>query len=683
VSDRVVGYSEVHHENTGLDSYTKAAIAMTGISAGIELIQVAAKVAIEAGEKLYGVLENLVETGSKFEKFNIQFTALLGTAQLAKERMKELSDLESPFDIQQLVAATRELEVFGIYSKRTLEAIGDASIAVDKSIAETADVLVDASAGSFERLREYGISALDLEKQVGHKLVLDTQEGLDEITEAVIAMFEKRFGGAMGAMTHSAGGMINELKEYWEKFKLEISDAGVFDTVKGILDAMLTTVKEIFATGTAESAAESIGAALVFALKLVVLALVEVGTVLEQAARDIISVFDWFARQKGWWDRQNAGVPGDISNAILYLSTAGLVGSEQRLGQNLGLSHGGTAAAGATGPPELFMEVFERNLRANWNMPEGMEWTGGPGGPQPRTRGIPTPKPTKSGKPGEIVNTATDWRAVAAWEAANVGEEAAYWGEQNRPALEGITGQMTEAQNQAEYDRAMEEHRADQDRKKIDDISAQMGIEEALWEEHYAKQREGINKYYKYTGDVTMRYFDKLMETSSKWKKIEDITLKGILKSAKEAVVESLSVFIAEWGRKAAVRSAWEAAEALAALATGDARAAAGHGAAALEFAALATGAAIGSGMLAGSLNREEAVNDQDLEREGATKKAASTREVSRSVGITTQTIAIYVNIYHNKAAVYGADGLADLAREQVVPAILDCLQVGSIPVPA
>jgi len=271
-------FETLQFRTIGLEQLSQAGNILTGVNQSLQLIQ-------QGFDTAYRSVQQFVQTGSQFEQFNLQFETLLGSATAAQQRIESLFQFAkaTPFELPGVIEAAKALEAYGIYSERALTAAGDAAAAFGKDFTETALAIAGAATGEMERLKAYGITAYQITEHLGHQMVRNTRDGLAEITQAVVELFEEKAGGGMRRMSKSLEGVIGNLGDSWTAFKKIVSDAGVFETVYKILSSMLAVVEDLFASGQAERLGTVVGETIATAMQSVVLSLGLIADILYEA----------------------------------------------------------------------------------------------------------------------------------------------------------------------------------------------------------------------------------------------------------------------------------------------------------------------------------------------------------------------------------------------------------------
>jgi hypothetical protein len=140
---------------------------------------------------------------------------------------------------------------------------------MSKPIDQAVEALADAITGEYERLKEFGIRANTVGKQVtfsymkdGKTISRQVKANAAEIEKAVTGIFRDRFGGMMDRQSQTFAGLISNLKDTWAKFLLMVANAGIFDKVKAKLGELYDWVNKLAQDGTLQAWAKNISDAL-------------------------------------------------------------------------------------------------------------------------------------------------------------------------------------------------------------------------------------------------------------------------------------------------------------------------------------------------------------------------------------------------------------------------------------
>ena len=177
---------------------------------------------------------------SNFEDASTTLTVLYGDIDIAKEKFQDLSAFaaNTPFEFPELLDATVKLKAYGIEAEDYLTILGDTSAAMGKSLNDTVEMLADAQMGEFERLKEFGVKAVEITKKNAESLgasmadagktalmytdqygkqqikVIDrnNQEAITAALVGVDGIFQQ-YTGAMEARSKTLTGLLSTLQD--------------------------------------------------------------------------------------------------------------------------------------------------------------------------------------------------------------------------------------------------------------------------------------------------------------------------------------------------------------------------------------------------------------------------------------------------------------------------------------
>lgn len=201
-----------------------------GLSAGLAAIPTA----------IAGIGAAGLSVASNFEDASATLTTLYGDVGIAKEKFQDLSTFaaQTPFEFPELLDATVKLKAYGIEASSYLGVLGDTSSAMGKQLNDSVEALADAQTGEFERLKEFGVKAVEITKKNADTLGASAEQiGLtaltytdkygkaqikvidrnnrDAITAALVGVdgiFQK-YTGAMETRSKTMSGMLSTLKD--------------------------------------------------------------------------------------------------------------------------------------------------------------------------------------------------------------------------------------------------------------------------------------------------------------------------------------------------------------------------------------------------------------------------------------------------------------------------------------
>lgn len=655
-------------EATGMEGFSGAQANVVTLSSAIDLGTKALDLYNAAWDRSFQFVGQFVETSSRFEQYTVQFTSLMDSAEMAEDRMRSLFDfaVRTPYELSGVVQAAKTMEAYGIYSERALRAAGDAASALGIELEEGVLAVAAARTGEMERLKRFGIVTADLAAEMGHEVSRSTQADLEEIGDAVISLFEKKFGGGMDALAETMEGRISNLQDSWERFKLIVGDAGPFQAVNSVLTETLAVVDELFASGKGQQLGQTVGETIG---DYMMLAVVELG----RSADALVSIAGTVGKPAGGavggaqagyqsfaglplWQRALVGLGG--GPALASVGVAGM----------LGVTAGGDQPERERGAIEtMALEARRRyylRSRGAWQQAGPGELPYGPLG------GLGPIGETEIGMAGEAerrrqylseVDSAAAERARFAGMAAEMGGVAGPPGFrtedlEDRDAFEKIMGFSEEELSDAEA--KMAEHHGT------------MG-EQALtaWSEHVLGSNEAQAAW--------SAFYSGTLSLGKKWGAGQKLVARDVANVALEGIRGATSAFLEGKAQEAGAMALMAGANALYNAFTNPA-AAATQLLAAAKYAAISTafGLAAGAVTTVGTGGEGAAAAGAGLGGSTEVEPAGSRSIMSRTTGTTVQNLTINVTIVHNGTTVYG-----DLDRfvDELVDQLHDRAEVGDI----
>lgn len=213
-------------------------------------------------------LFDLFRTAGQFEQYQASLEGTEGSVEAARKSMAWVQKFtaETPYELAEVMEAFVRLRQFGLDPMDgSLATLGDASAAIGAPMMQAVEMMTDATQGNLERLQEFGIKA----RKEGNRTVLSyVKDGKDiertvtgtgtVIKEALIDIFNERFGGGMIRQSKTLFGIVANLKDKWSEFLLLVANAGIFDFVKKRLQGLLDKVNEMAANGQLQRWAQEI-----------------------------------------------------------------------------------------------------------------------------------------------------------------------------------------------------------------------------------------------------------------------------------------------------------------------------------------------------------------------------------------------------------------------------------------
>ena len=221
-----------------------------------------------AGAGSFAVLgKQALGVGESFEQLKMRLTAILGSSRDAGRAMDWIKKLaiEGPFGVTQVAEAFLELETRGVNARETLRAIADTAGATGKDLTHVAELFANATMGQFRGLKELGITAEKAGDQValswmqdGRLMTKSAADTREAIGAALLGIFGEKFKGGMKAGLNTWTGMWTKLKGQVTSFEQRVMQSGVFDYLKGQLQALFDWIQRLNKSGKLDEWAKAI-----------------------------------------------------------------------------------------------------------------------------------------------------------------------------------------------------------------------------------------------------------------------------------------------------------------------------------------------------------------------------------------------------------------------------------------
>jgi soluble cytochrome b562 len=214
------------------------------------------------------LFDETIGNSANFEQYQNAFEVMMGSADQAKAKMKELSDYANttPFELPEVVQAGRTLMTFGLDTEKWIKNAGNLAAATNSNIGDVARAMGNINSGNFgeafERMRDFGISKAMLEAQ-GLKFDKSGQYvgSVEEAMTAVNTIVNDKFGG----MTEKQGQSFNGLKSTFfdtiSAIGRQVGDVA-FPQAKDALIGLQTTLNNLSNDGSIDKFANAVGNAI-------------------------------------------------------------------------------------------------------------------------------------------------------------------------------------------------------------------------------------------------------------------------------------------------------------------------------------------------------------------------------------------------------------------------------------
>lgn len=276
---------------------------------------------------------NLVGTASEFEKFQTILETTEGSAAKAEKAMTWVQNfaVKTPYELDQVTGAFVQLRAYGLDPTQGLmQSLGDTSAAMGKPLMDTVEAMADAVMGENERLKSFGITASKSGSKITYAYTNAANEQVTAVVAAgdrvaiqqkLMAIMNEKYAGSMDRLSKTWDGMVGNVWDMWTKFQMMMMNAGLFDWMKGKLEAVLDTINAMEADGSLQEWATSISNTIQTALT----NLWNFGAGLIEVIQTLTGYLSSAADYVGGWKNLSA-ILGAIAFAPTLISTAsGLV----------------------------------------------------------------------------------------------------------------------------------------------------------------------------------------------------------------------------------------------------------------------------------------------------------------------------------------------------------------------
>jgi len=203
-----------------------------------------------AGAGGFGMLaKGIIDTGIEFENYKATLKTVLGSQEKANKSFEWLEKFASstPFAINELTESFVKLAAYGIDGTKSLKTLGDAASAMGKPIMQAVEAMADAQTGEFERMKEFGIKAVQITKANASRMGASLEEvgktalsftdkmgkeqfkiidrnNREMVTNTIQAIWNEKYQGAMEERSKTLGGILSNMGDRWVKFKSSVAD---------------------------------------------------------------------------------------------------------------------------------------------------------------------------------------------------------------------------------------------------------------------------------------------------------------------------------------------------------------------------------------------------------------------------------------------------------------------------
>lgn len=228
-------------DTRNLSRYQSAISRLTGFVGNVLQGALTGAVAL-TGALGFGV----IEVNREFESLVAGLRGAEGSGERAAAVLKDLRKLaaDTPLELGELVRAWTRLRNLGLEpSLETLEAFGNVSAAIPgKKINDFTEAVADAITGEWERLKEFGIRARRVGKDVDFTFKGITQRvkfNAADITTYLTQIGKTQFAGSLRRQGETLGGLFDRAKEQAKQFLTTIGQSGVTAQLRELLKTLL------------------------------------------------------------------------------------------------------------------------------------------------------------------------------------------------------------------------------------------------------------------------------------------------------------------------------------------------------------------------------------------------------------------------------------------------------------
>lgn len=270
---------------------------------------VAAGTAFAGGAALLG--KSVISVSAQFEGYAATLETIEGSAEKAERALDWISDFakKTPYEVAELTEAFVRLRAYGLDpTDGLMSTLGDSASAMGKTLMDSVEMIADASTLSFERLKEFGITASQAGDKVtfswdknGKTLTKTVKKNGEEIRKFILENMGDRFNGAMIRQSKTWNGMMSNLGDSWIDFQRRIGRGGFFETAKGHLGDFIDYIQRLDDDGTIDRWSKSLSNGLTAGVN-------AAGTVLGRLRNHFDFISKWVDENSEVWAKIETGL---------------------------------------------------------------------------------------------------------------------------------------------------------------------------------------------------------------------------------------------------------------------------------------------------------------------------------------------------------------------------------------
>jgi len=231
-----------------------------------------AEKAAEGFRTAFEGLASVVEAGMEIERYERQFTVLLGTAEAAQQKLVNLRDFTNTYglDFHGVVDAARELETVGIDSGRAINILGNVAVTTGRSMEQLARALAGLQRGNlrgFLELIPAGSSAVVAAEADMFNGVHKSASQLRTLVSMALNDLSKQYDGSLALFVDSTESRLGQIKSRWEKLREDIYQSAVGGAFSDLVGNILDELGKLQKDGTIRQFVEGFAASMATAVK--------------------------------------------------------------------------------------------------------------------------------------------------------------------------------------------------------------------------------------------------------------------------------------------------------------------------------------------------------------------------------------------------------------------------------
>ena len=225
---------------------------------------------------LSALAKGVVDISAQFEKYEAILTSIEGSNEKANKSMAWVQEFatKTPFQLDGVMDAFVSLKTFGLDPMDgTMQALTDSSAKMGGNQEHLKGIILAVgqawTKGKIQgeealQLIERGIPVWDLLAEASGRTAVEMQEmatkgrlGRDAIKQLINAM-GRNSAGASEEQMKTWNGMMSNLIDQWDRFKLLVGRSGIFEVLSANLKRLLATVDQMATNGKLKELAQTI-----------------------------------------------------------------------------------------------------------------------------------------------------------------------------------------------------------------------------------------------------------------------------------------------------------------------------------------------------------------------------------------------------------------------------------------